>query len=287
MHLVDGTYELFRSHFGAPPRTTPDGRQVGAVSGFIASLLALLRDPQVTHVACAFDHIIESFRNELFAGYKSGAGVDQELLDQFPLAERASRALGCVTWPMVEFEADDAIATGAATLKGAPGVTQIVLCSPDKDLMQVVETDRVVVLDRRRRLVYDEPAVVQKLGVPPGSVPDYLALVGDTADGIPGVPGWGAKSAGTVLTRYRRLEEIPEDPADWDVTVRSAQRLSGNLEEKRDEVELYRLLATLRYDVPLSEQLQDLQWRGAVRTEFHGLCDELGLDSVPEVPRFR
>ena len=209
--LVDGTYELFRSFYGPPPKRAPDGREVGATIGLMRSMLGLINEPGVTHIACAFDHVVESFRNDLFAGYKTGAGIDPELFAQFPLAEQAVRALGIVVWPMVEFEADDAIATAAVRFKDEPGVAQVVICSPDKDLAQLVTGNKVVCWDRRREIVYDEAAVIEKFGVAPASIPDYLALVGDSADGIPGIPVWGAKSSAALLSRYGRIEAIPGD----------------------------------------------------------------------------
>src|SRR5690242_18144873 len=223
IHLIDGTYELFRSHFGAPPRKAPDGRQVGATLGLLRSLLMLLNTPGITHVACAFDHVIESFRNDLYPGYKTSEGVDPELLAQFPLAEEAVAALGVVVWPMVEFEADDALASAVARFKREAEVEQILICSPDKDLAQTVSGTRVVCWDRRRDIVYDEDGVMQKYGVRPQSIPDWLALVGDSADGYPGIPGWGAKSATAVLARFEHLESIPEDPRQWGLAPARAQ----------------------------------------------------------------
>jgi 5'-3' exonuclease len=282
VHLVDGTYELFRAHFGAPPQTSPAGGEVGATLGLMRSLVSLVREDGVTHVACAFDHVIESFRNELYAGYKTSEGVPEDLLAQFPLAERAVRALGIVVWPMVEFEADDALATAAVRAAELRDVTQVVICSPDKDLTQCVRGSRIVCLDRRRRLVYDEPAVIQKFGVPPASIPDWLALVGDAADGYPGVPRWGERSAAALLARYPHLEEIPEDEARWDVTVRGAAGLAQSLREHRDDVLLYRRLATLRVDVPLVEQPDALRWNGAHGSDLAALCEELGDDQIVE-----
>lgn len=276
VHLVDGTYELFRAHFGAPPQTSPAGVEVGATLGLMRSLVSLLREDGVTHVACAFDHVIESFRNDLYPGYKTSEGVPEELLAQFSLAERATQALGVVVWPMVEFEADDALATAAARADRDPDVRQVVICSPDKDLAQCVRGARVVCLDRRRRLVYDEPGVVQKFGVPPASIPDWLALVGDTADGYPGVSRWGERSATTLLARYGHLETIPDDPARWDVTVRGAAGLAQSLQQSRDAALLYRRLATLREDVPLTERPEALRWSGAHRASLEALCEELG-----------
>src|SRR3989337_2539136 len=208
IHLVDGTYELFRNHFGAPPKKAPDGREVGATLGLLRSLYALLSAPGITHIAVAFDHVIESFRNDLFPGYKTGEGVDPNLLAQFSLAEEAVSALGLVVWPMVDFEADDALASAAILFNDEFAVDQVVICSPDKDLAQLVSGRRVVCWDRRRDIVYDEAAVIEKYGVPPVSIPDWLALVGDSADGYPGVPSWGAKSAAAVLYKFGHLEAI-------------------------------------------------------------------------------
>ncbi len=275
IHLVDGTYELFRNHYGAPPRRAPDGRPVGATLGLLRSLLALLAAPGVTHVACAFDHVVESFRNGLYPGYKTAAGVDPELLAQFPLAEQAVSALGLVVWPMVEFEADDALASAAARFKGEAGVEQVVICSPDKDLAQVVAGERVVCWDRRRGVVYDEAGAVRKFGVRPPSIPDWLALVGDAADGYPGLPGWGAKSASAVLARYEHLEAIPPDPRQWGLAPARARRLAESLRSHQPEAHLYRRLATLRTDVPLREHLADLEWKG-VGEQFRELCREWG-----------
>lgn len=286
IHLVDGTYELFRSFYGAPPRKSPGGREVGATRGLLRSLLALITGSGATHIACAFDHVIESFRNDLFPGYKTGQGVDPDLLDQFPLAEEAARALGLVVWPMVEFEADDAIASAAARFAPDPAVDQVVICSPDKDLAQLVAGSRVVCWDRRRDLVYDEAAVIEKYGVPPPSIPDWLALVGDSADGIPGIPGWGAKSTAAVLSRYGHLEAIPEDPQQWGLPAGRALTLAGNLRSRWEAALLYRRLATLRRDVLLVEDLADLEWRGA-RENLRELCEELGDKDLPErIPRW-
>lgn len=287
VHLVDGTYELFRAHFGAP-RAEVKGREVGATRGILRSLLSLVRDDGVSHVGVAFDHVIESFRNELFSGYKTGEGVPAELMSQFPLAERASHALGIVTWPMVGFEADDALATAAARWAGAPGVEQVLICTPDKDLAQCVTGKRVVRLDRMRRLLMDEAGVIEKFGVPPPSIPDWLALVGDTADGIPGIPRWGEKAASALLARFGRIEDIPNDPGLWGVAVRGAAALASNLYACRAEAALYKTLATLRRDVPLTETLDDLEWKGARREELQALCREIGDDEFPSrIPRFR
>lgn len=287
IHLVDGTYELFRSYFGAPPRKAPDGLEVGATVGLLRSLLSLLAKPGVTHVACAFDHVVESFRNDLFPGYKTGEGVDPELLAQFGLAEEAVSALGLVVWPMVEFEADDALATGAARFKSVPGVEQVWVCSPDKDLAQTVSGARVVCWDRRRDIVLDEEGVQRKFGVRPGSIPDWLALVGDSADGYPGIPGWGAKSASAVLSRFDHLESIPADPRAWGLPVGRASRLAENLGARRQEALLYRQLATLRIDVPLVETLGDLEWLGA-RDKLREVCRSLGDEAfLARIHRWR
>jgi 5'-3' exonuclease len=276
VHLVDGTYELFRSWFGAPASKSPTGQEVGATRGFLRSMAAMLRDGDVTHVGCAFDHTIESFRNDLFDGYKTGDGLERELFDQFSLVERASRALGMATWPMVEFEADDALAGAAAKFTGAPGVEQVVICSPDKDLCQCVRGQEVVTLDRRRQIVLDEVGVREKFGVSPESIPDYLALVGDAADGIPGIARWGAKSAATVLAKLVHLENISDDHAQWGVKVRGGAALADNLSAQRDNAMLYRTLATLRIDVPIDESLDDLRWTGPDRPALEALCQELG-----------
>jgi 5'-3' exonuclease len=275
IHLVDGTYELFRHHFGAPSRKAADGREVGATVGLLRSLAMLVSTPGVTHVACAFDHVVESFRNGLYADYKTSAGVEAGLLAQFALAERAVAALGVVVWPMVEFEADDALATAAARFRDRPGVGQVVICSPDKDLAQAVVGARVVCWDRRRDVVLDEDGVAGKFGVRPRSIPDWLALVGDAADGFPGIPGWGAKSAAAVLERFEHLDAIPDDPGEFGLPAGRASRLADSLAAHRDEAFLYRRLATLREDVPLGDEVGDLEWRGATAA-LEGVCRELG-----------
>ena len=276
VHLVDGTYELFRSWFGAPESKSPSGQEVGATRGFLRSMAAMLRDDEVTHVGCAFDQRVESFRNELFDGYKTGEGLEPALFAQFPLAERASQALGMVTWPMVTFEADDALAAAAAKFADAPDVEQVVICSPDKDLCQCVRDNEVVTLDRRREIVLDSDGVREKFGVWPESIPDYLALVGDAADGIPGIARWGAKSASTVLGKLLHLENISDDHEQWGVKVRGGAALAHNLSEQRDDAILYRTLATLRTDVPIEESLDDLRWKGPDRPALEALCEELG-----------
>jgi 5'-3' exonuclease len=290
IHLIDGTYELFRNHFGAPPRKAPDGREVGATLGLLRSMLMLLTTPGVTHVGVAFDHVIESFRNGLYAGYKTGEGVDANLLAQFPLAEQAVSALGVVVWPMVEFEADDAIASAVKRFKKSKAVEQIVIGSPDKDLAQLVSGDRIVCWDRRRETVIDEAGVVAKYGVSPESMPDWLAVVGDSADGYPGIPGWGAKSASAVLSEYRHLEQIPRDAARWKVASISAGRaasLAQSLVAHWDEALLFRELADLREDVPLQEKLPDLKWQGA-DPSLKEFCLSVGDEKFPaRVPQWR
>jgi len=276
LHLIDGTFELFRAFYGRKDtRLAPDGTDVNATYGIVRSTLDLLEQPDVTHVAAAFDTVIESFRNDMFPGYKTGEGIDPALLNQFPLAEEALAAAGVVVWGMMEFEADDAIATAA--LRWMDDVDQVVLASPDKDLMQCVVGDRVVSWDRIRARWFDETGVVEKFGVRPESIPDYLALVGDTADGVPGLPGWGAKSAAAVLSRWGRLEMIPEDPDAWEVPVRSAAKLAMTLAANRELAMLYRTLTTLRRDVPLAETLDDLEWKGVDEARYSEVCQRWGL----------
>lgn len=286
IHLVDGTYELFRSFYGPPPKKAPDGREVGATIGLLRSLLSLISDTGATHIGCAFDHVVESFRNDLFPGYKTGAGIDPELRAQFELAEQAVDALGIVVWPMIEFEADDAIATAAVRFREDPAVEQVIICSPDKDLAQLVTGERVVCWDRRREIIYDEPAVLEKYGVAPDSIPDWLALVGDKADGIPGIPAWGAKSAAKMLAQFGHIERIPDDTAGWAISAGRAKRLAQNLDAQRDEAFLYRRLTTLRTDMPLQEGVADLEWQGA-RPQLRELCTALGAnDIVARIPRW-
>ncbi len=276
VHLIDGTFELYRHFFAVPGSVAPDGVEVGATKGLIRSLCALLRQPDATHLAFSFDHVIESFRNDLFAGYKTGAGIEPALWGQFPLAEQAAEALGIVTWRNVEFEADDAIATMAQRAAADPRVVRVWMRSPDKDLAQVIQGERVVGYDAIRKAVLDEPGVLAKFGVPPLSIPDWLGLVGDAADGIPGLPGWGAKSTATVLAHYGHVHDIPADPATWAVKVRGAAGLSATLEARRADAALFVRLATLRTDVPLAESVDDLRWPGANRAAFEALCARLG-----------
>lgn len=258
VHLVDGTYELFRAFYGAPPATDEQGREVGAVRGVLRTLRALVEREGATHVAVAFDTVIESFRNAIFPGYKTGAGIAPALWAQFPLVEEAVRGAGFVALSMIEFEADDALATLAARFEADPRVAGVVVCSPDKDLAQCIRGTRVVCRDRRQGVTLDEAGLREKRGIAPASVPDWLALVGDTADGIPGLPRWGEKGASAVLGRYAKLEAIPDDPARWEVAVRGKDALAASLRERRDDALLYRTLATLRTDVPIAEALEDL-----------------------------
>jgi 5'-3' exonuclease len=282
LHLIDGTYELFRAHFGAPPRQTPQGWEIGATHGIISSTLRLLDEPGVTHVGAAFDSVIESFRNDMFEGYKTGEGTPPELHAQFPVAERAMEAIGVTVWSMIEQEADDGLA--AAAMKYVDEVDRVVILSPDKDMAQLYGHPRIVGFDRRNEVFVDEEAVRAKFGVAPASIPDYLALVGDTADGIPGLPGWGAKSSSTLLARYEHLDAIPASAESWDVTVRGAAKLATTLRERMDDALLYRRLATLRTDADIPQDLDELRWRGARRGEFEALCEELGFGSLASRP---
>jgi 5'-3' exonuclease len=282
LHLLDATFELFRAFFAMPSIRSPDGVEVGAVRGLMSSTLALLNEPDVTHLGAATDHVIESFRNRLFSDYKTGEGIDPDLFTQFPLAEDALRALGVVVWPMIEFEADDAIATAAARF--ADRVERVVILSPDKDLTQCVVGAHVVTYDRIRKVTYDASAVKAKFGVEPDLIPDLLALVGDRADGIPGIPGWGKKSASTVLTRYGHIESIPHDPERWDIRLSGRARLAAALANNYDAALLYRKLATLRTDVPLTEDLPDLAWKGVPRRRFTAFCARLGFRDLAERP---
>ena len=277
IHVIDGTYELYRAHFSSPPSQAPDGRPVGAVKGLIRSMLNLLRQDDVTHVACAFDHVVESFRNDLFDGYKDGREMPPDLWEQFGLAEQAVSALGIVVWPMIEFEADDALATAAARWGVHPQVDQVVICSPDKDLTQMVHGQQVVCLDRRQAIVYDDAGVVEKFGVGPGSIPDYLGLMGDSADGIPGIPRWGAKTASQLLAEYSHIEDIPLDNTMWTMKIRGAEAVAASLKENFEKALFYRDLATLRTDVVLAETLEQLTWRGVNQSRFDALCDEYGF----------
>lgn len=277
VHLFDGTYELFRAWFGAPP-AQHGGREVGAVRVVVRSLASLLRGGTVTHAGVAYDHVIESFRNDLFADYKTGEGIDPRLFSQFELAERAAAALGLRVWPMIEFEADDAIATAAARAAAEPSVDRVVIAAVDKDMCQCVIDRRVVCWDRWKDVTLDAAGVIEKHGVPPASIPDLLALVGDTADGIPGLDGWGKSSAGKVLSVWHHITSIPDDAAAWNVSVRGADKLAATLRAHRAEATLYTTLATLRLDCPIACGLDDLRWNGPDRPALAAICDELGLD---------
>ncbi len=278
VHLVDGTYELFRHFFGAPPHRNADGQEVAAVRGVVSSVLQLLGEG-ATHVGVATDHVIESFRNDLWPGYKTGEGVDPDLWSQAWPLEAALGALGVVVWPMVELEADDALASGAAVADADSEVDQVIICTPDKDLGQCVRGTRIVQLDRRKDVLIDEDGVTAKFGVGPASIPDYLALVGDSADGFPGLAGWGAKSAATVLARWHHVEDIPPDSRDWDVVVRGAAKLATTLREGHDDALLFKELATLRVDRSLLKRVDDLRWRGPT-DEFAAVCAVLDAPGI-------
>jgi 5'-3' exonuclease len=270
-----------------PSSRGPNGQEVGATRALGRSFLHLLGDPEVTHVACAFDHVIESFRNQMFDGYKTGAGIEPTLYSQFALAERMTQALGIVTWPMIEFEADDAIAAFAARAAEHSEVTQVVICSPDKDMAQCVTGDRVICWDRMRNKRMNEAGVREKFGVSPASIPDWLALVGDTADGIPGIQRWGAKSAASVLTEYHHIEHIPDRAGQWSINIRGALALATSLAESRTNAMLYRELAILRRDVPLDESVDHLQWRGPDLEALTALAAELGDERIVDLAKDR
>jgi len=261
VYLVDGTYELFRHYYALPPARDRDGREVAAVRGVLASVLGMISGG-ATHVAVATDHVIESFRNELWPGYKTGEGIDPDLLSQFPLLEETLSAAGVVVWPMVEFEADDALAAAAMTAARDTRVERVIICTPDKDLAQCVSGTRIVQLNRRTRVTLDEAGVIQKFGVSPVSIPDYLALVGDAADGYPGLEGWGPKSSAAVLARFIHLESIPSDWREWHVNAANASALANTLARERDHALLFRTLATLRTDIALFDDVDQLRWNG-------------------------
>lgn len=266
VHLIDGTYELFRHFFAVPSAQDASGNEIGAVRGVLTSVLGMI-EGGATHIGVATDHVVESFRNELYPGYKTGEGVPEPLMAQFPLLEEALECMGIKVWPMTRYEADDALASAAAKAAQDDRVGQVFICTPDKDLAQCVVGDRVVQLDRRRAIVRGESGVIEKWGVKPESIPDYLAVVGDSADGFPGLPGWGPKAAALTFSRYAHLEHVPRDWRQWDASIRGAQRLCGVLCEKWDEALLYRTLATLRLDVPVFDTVDELEWRGP-RPEF-------------------
>jgi 5'-3' exonuclease len=270
VHLIDGTYELFRHFYAVPSARDVNGREIGADRGVLRSVLSML-EQGATHVGVATDHGVESFRNALYAGYKTGEGVDARLLSQFPMLEEALDAMGVTVWPMVEYEADDALASAAARAARDNRVRQVIICTPDKDLGQCVSGTRVVQLDRRRGILRDEVGVEAKFGVMPESIPDYLAVVGDTADGFPGIAGWGEKAAARTLSRYRHLENIPKDWRAWYLSLNNARRLSKSLFESWEDALLFRTLATLRLDAPVFESVDDIRWNGP-RTGFEGQC---------------
>jgi 5'-3' exonuclease len=270
VYLIDGTYELFRHFFAVPASADVNGQEVGAVRGVLTSVLSMI-EGGATHLGVATDHVVESFRNDLYPGYKTSEGVAPELLSQFPILEEALEAMGVVVWPMVYFEADDALASAASKASTDDGVNQVIICTPDKDLAQCVLGTRVVQLDRRQNLFRDEADVVAKFGVKPESIPDYLAVVGDSADGFPGVAGWGAKAAAAVLSQYSHLEEIPKDSQKWNPSIRRARVLAESLFNAWNEALLFRTLATLRLDVPVFDTVEDLQWRGP-RVNFEDYC---------------
>lgn len=273
VYLIDGTYELFRYFFAVPSAKDDHGQQIAAVRGVLGSVLSMI-EAGSTHLGVATDHVVESFRNDLYVGYKTSEGVDPELLSQFPILEEALQAMGLLVWPMVEFEADDALASAAAKAALDDAVAQVIICTPDKDLGQCVRGTRVVQLDRRRETLRDEPGVLSKFGVPPQSIPDYLAVVGDSADGFPGISGWGPKAAALVLSRYPHLEDIPKDWRQWDASIRRANRLAESLFAAWDEALLFRTLATLRVDVPVFDSVNDLLWKGP-RPEFERVTERL------------
>jgi 5'-3' exonuclease len=273
VHVIDGTYELFRHFYALPPAKDAQGREIAAVRGVIHSILGMIRGGEATHLGVATDHVIESFRNRLWRGYKTSEGVPQILMDQFPMLEAAVHALGVAVWPMVEYEADDALAAAAVAAAADKRVEQVVICTPDKDLAQIVSGTRIVQLNRRTRAVFDEAGVVKKFGVTPASIPDYLALVGDSSDGYPGLPGWGPKSASGVLRRFGHLESIPDDPREWRANVVNSGKLAATLAEQRARVMLFRDLATLRTDIPLFKNVDQLKWTGP-RPEFERLAKD-------------
>jgi len=261
VHLIDGTYELFRHYYALPPAKDERGREVAAVRGVLGSLMGLMKAGQ-THIGVATDHVVESFRNQLWPGYKTGEGIEPNLLAQFPLLEAALTALGVVVWPMVEYEADDALASAAVKAAADPRVERVLVCTPDKDLAQVVRDTSIVQMDRRARTIRDEAGVIEKFGVEPASIPDYLALVGDASDGYPGLPGWGPKSTAAVLAKFKRLEAIPDDAGAWGVSLARAATLAATLARERERARLFRELATLRTDVPVFETVDELLWTG-------------------------
>lgn len=270
VHLIDGTYELFRHFFAVPAAADLNGQEIGAVRGVLHSVLSMIERGS-THIGVATDHVVESFRNALYPGYKTSEGVPAELLSQFPILEEALEAMGVVVWPMVYYEADDALAAAAAKAAVDDRVSQVIICTPDKDLSQCVVGTRIVQLDRRREVLRDEAGVVAKFGVKPESIPDYLAVVGDSADGFPGVPGWGSKAASQSLFQYHHLENIPKDWREWHPSIRSARRLSESLFSRWTDALLFRTLATLRLEAPVFNTVDDLRWKGPLPS-FEEYC---------------
>lgn len=283
IHLIDGTYELFRAHFSQPPRLAPDGMPVSAVRGFIQSILSLISSQNVTHIAVAFDSEIPSFRNKMFSSYKDGSTTPQDLRLQFPLAERVVEALGITCWPMLDYEADDILASAAVQFSEDTRVDQIVVCSPDKDLCQIVKDNEIVCLLRKDNFIVNQIEVENKYGFSPSSIPDYLALVGDSADGIPGISRWGAKSTSAIIGRYVTIDMIPNDYRLWDVNVRGASSLGKSLEDSRDKAVFFKKLTTLVKDIPIKESIDTLKWEGADPLLFPKLCEELGISNLINV----
>lgn len=284
VHLVDGTYELFRHYYAVPSAREANGQEVGAVRAVVGSVLGMISGGGATHVGVATDHVIESFRNRLWRDYKTSAGIEPDLLAQFPLLEEALTAAGIVVWPMIEFEADDALAAAADIAARDLRVEHVIICTPDKDLAQSVRGTRVVQLNRRTRVTFDEAGVISKFGVPPASIPDYLALVGDAADGYPGLPGWGAKSSAAVLSRFGHLESIPDNPKEWQVNVANAGVLAQTLAREHRNALLFRTLATLRTDIPLFDDVEQLRWTGATPA-FAALADRFKAAVTAEARR--
>jgi 5'-3' exonuclease len=278
VHLIDGTYELFRHYFAVPSSFDVNGQEIGAVRGVLNSVLSMLEKGS-SHLGVATDHVIESFRNDLYPHYKTSAGVPEDLLSQFPILEEALEAMGVMVWPMVEFEADDALAAAASKAAQDDRVAKVVICTPDKDLSQCVVGNKVVQLDRRLNLLRDEAGVVAKFGVTPESIPDYLAVVGDSADGFPGLPGWGAKAAAAVLSLYPHLEDIPKDVKDWNPAIRNGKKLAATLAESWGDALLFRTLATLRRDAPVFENVDEMRWKGP-NPSFEAVCGRLKAPDV-------
>ena len=273
VHLIDGTYELFRHFYAVPPSKNEGGQEIGAVRGVLISVFSMI-EAGATHLGVATDHVVESFRNDLYPGYKTSEGVPEELLSQFPILEEALESMGVVVWPMTYFEADDALASAAAKAAADQAVEQVLICTPDKDLAQCVVGDRIVQVDRRRNIVRDEAAIEEKFGVRPESIPDYLAVIGDSADGYPGISGWGSKAASLALTKYRHLENIPKDWRAWDASIRRARPLAESLFAAWDDALLYRTLATLRLDVPMFDSVDEIRWKGPANN-FQQCCERL------------